>query len=112
VPWFCSLDSKGGLLCRKNAQIGGLDSGTNIASLRVLHLCGLAVELPHRHSPNGLTENVMLSRPCRKRAVPCATTCAKFRLFSTSHLCFRAGLIQGKSLKKMVSAEGIELSTY
>ncbi len=52
------------------------------------------------------------SRPCRKRAVPCATTCANVRLFNTSHLCFRAGLIQGKSLKKMVSAVGIEPTTY
>jgi len=31
VPWFRSIDSKDGLLCRKNAQIGGLDSASNTA---------------------------------------------------------------------------------
>ena len=60
----------------------------------------------------GICARCFVSKPCRKRAVPFAATCAKVRLFNTSHFCFRAGLIQGKLLKNMVSAEGIEPSTY
>jgi len=37
---------------------------------------------------------------------------AKARLFNTSSKRFRAGLVVGKLLKRMVSAEGIEPSTY
>ena len=51
-------------------------------------------------------------RLCHKRAVCFGPKCAKVRFFSTSSECFRAGWVMGKSLKRMVSAEGIEPSTY
>jgi hypothetical protein len=60
----------------------------------------------------GSAQAVRSNRLCRKRAVPLDAMCAKSRLFNTTHKCFRAGLISGNLLKKMVSAEGIEPSTY
>ena len=49
---------------------------------------------------------------CHKFAVRFETMRAKSRLFNTSAKGFRAGLVVGKLLKRMVSAEGIEPSTY
>jgi len=49
---------------------------------------------------------------CRKCAVRFEPLRANSRFFNTSVKCFRAGLVEGKSLKRVVSAEGIEPSTY
>jgi hypothetical protein len=49
---------------------------------------------------------------CHKCAVRFEPIRANSRLFNTSVQCFRAGLVEGKSLKRVVSAEGIEPSTY
>jgi len=49
---------------------------------------------------------------CRKCAVRFEPMCANTGFFDTSTKCFRAGLVMGKSLKGLVSAEGIEPSTY
>jgi hypothetical protein len=49
---------------------------------------------------------------CRKCAVRFEPIRAKSRFFNTSVKCFRAGFFEGKSLKRVVSAEGIEPSTY
>ena len=38
-----------------------------------------------------LNEGVHPNLLCPKCAVPCRTTCAKLRLFNTTHKCFRAG---------------------
>jgi len=49
---------------------------------------------------------------CRKCAVRFEAICTNRGFFATSVKCFRAGLVAGKSLKRVVSAEGIEPSTY
>jgi hypothetical protein len=49
---------------------------------------------------------------CRKCAVRFDPRRANSRFFNTSIKCFRAGFLEGKSLKRVVSAEGIEPSTY
>ena len=49
---------------------------------------------------------------CRKCAVRFEPIRANSRSFNTAVKCFRAGLVEGKSLKRVVSAEGIEPSTY
>jgi hypothetical protein len=45
-------------------------------------------------------------------AVRFEPVCANMGFFDTSAKCFRAGLVVGKLLKRVVSAEGIEPSTY
>ena len=98
------------VLCRS----AGLTVGSNISSQRVFICVGVPMNcLEGAFVPQKTSLKMSCySRPCRKHAVPSGTTCAKVRLFNTSHLCSRAGLIQGKSLKKMVSAVGIEPTTY
>jgi hypothetical protein len=49
---------------------------------------------------------------CRKCAVRFEPIRANSRFFNTSLKCFRAGLVEGKSLKRVVSAVGIEPTTY
>jgi hypothetical protein len=49
---------------------------------------------------------------CRECAVRFEPICANAGFFDTSAECFRAGLVEGKSLKRVMSAEGIEPSTY
>ncbi len=50
-------------------------------------------------------------RVCRKCAVRFEPIRANSRFFNTSVKCFRAGLVEDKSLKRVVSAVGIESST-
>ena len=45
---------------------------------------------------------------CHKLCQRLTPGCADTGFFDTETECFRAGLVMGKSLKKMVSAEGIE----
>ena len=49
---------------------------------------------------------------CHKCAVRFEPIRANSRFFNTSVKCFRAGLAEGKSLKRVVSAIGIEPTTY
>jgi len=49
---------------------------------------------------------------CRKCAVRFEPIRGNSRFFNTSVKCLRAGFLEGKSLKRVVSAEGIEPSTY
>jgi hypothetical protein len=51
----------------------------------------------------------MCAAECAARFEP---VCANMGFFGTSTKCFRAGLVMGKLLKRVVSAEGIEPSTY
>ena len=55
---------------------------------------------------------VLRTLVCRKCAVRFEPICANAGLFDISAECFRAGLVEGKSLKRVVSAVGIEPTTY
>jgi hypothetical protein len=58
------------------------------------------------NDPNKIgSQSTLCAAECAARFEP---VCANMGFFATSTTCFRAGLVMGKCLKRVVSAEGIE----